>query len=271
MPGIVWLRCEGKFSVSPKPDHVERALSYLLYSLFSYFVCYTLIGNWIDAELANGSFSASLAMFAGVILFITGILGGVVTGFLRERDLIGRVCSSIGVMTVHPTESAWTKAFSRRHGCLVRVTFKNGDDRYGQFGTKSLASTSRDLEDIYLETTFVEDENGELVKELGGCGFWVPRDEISCVRFYSLEVLDSDNARSFFKREPFGLGGSSPDPDTHSSPQPRSDADRPSAIGGEGGRSITEPTTSPSTDCEPKQQGTLTGSQQPGLDLVVGP
>ena len=196
LPGVVWMRCENKLAVPARVDVVERGLSYLLYSFISYAVVYLMFSSEVEALQVSNGLSLGLVILTGFALMLVGAVGGVLTGWLRNHDVVGSVLRKGRIFAVHPEQSGWACAFKRKHGCLVRLTFTDGTDRFGIFGTASLAScNSTEREDLFLEYTFCEDEHGDLIPEEGSLGIWVSKDELTCVRFYDHQALEAENVK----------------------------------------------------------------------------
>jgi hypothetical protein len=60
----------------------------------------------------------------------------------------------------HPTGKPWDYVFKQRRPYWVIVTFKNGSKVAGRYGERSFASSSPQKEQIYLEETWVLNEDG---------------------------------------------------------------------------------------------------------------
>ncbi len=191
LPGYLWRQSERNFVASARLGKIEEIYGYVLYSL----VAYSLVGlslqlcGWLPENLDTISLLQSVRLL--VIAMVVSYLGGIATGLVRRFNLVGVIFGVIGIPTIHPIEKGWDKAFSRRDGCLVRVTFKNGKDRFGIYGAKSLVSAEIENGDIYLEKTLCQGEGG-LVHENATEGIWISSSEVQCLRFYKYEELEND-------------------------------------------------------------------------------
>lgn len=195
LPGFLWQQSEGKFVSRGSIGRVEEVYTYVLYSLLAYTVPLILFSADYAGVSELGDISLELSAKTLVAGGISGTLGGIGTGLLRRFDGVGWVCGRLGLSTVHPFQTAWDRAFMRSKGCLVRVTFKDGTNRYGVYGSKSLVSTEASERDIYLEQAYCQAADGGLEQEIGTLGIWIPHSEVECVRFYSYENLNTDDAR----------------------------------------------------------------------------
>jgi len=191
LPGYLWRQSERNFVASARLGKIEEIYGYVLYSL----VTYSLVGvslqlvGWLPEDLDAVSLMEAARLL--VVAMVISYLGGIATGLLRRFNLVGAIFGLIGIPTIHPIETGWDKAFSRRDGCLVRVAFKNGKDRFGIYGAKSLVSAEIENGDIYLEKTLCKGESG-LVHENATEGIWISSSEVQCLRFYKYEDLEND-------------------------------------------------------------------------------
>jgi hypothetical protein len=92
-------------------------------------------------------------LFYVLVLFIAPIIWVVIWRYLRTRDFFQRNAP-------HPTAKPWDYVFAQRKSYWVKVTLKNGTIIAGRYADKSFASSAPASEQIYLEETWVLNENG---------------------------------------------------------------------------------------------------------------
>ena len=73
--------------------------------------------------------------------------------YIRTRDFFQRNAP-------HPTAKPWDYVFAQRKSYWVKVTLKDGTVIAGRYGDKSFASSAPAPEQIYLEQTWVLNNNG---------------------------------------------------------------------------------------------------------------
>ncbi len=170
---------------------MEEIYSYVLYSLLAYTVALLVSQDFLGEVQRIKDVSIVQSLFLLASGGVSGLLGGVVTGIARRGDWLGKTFGLLRLNTLHPYDTGWDQAFSRRRGCLLRVTFKDGTNRYGIYGKRSLASTSPDERDVFLEEAYFDAPSGEVRREMASVGFWLSASEAECIRFYDLEEFAS--------------------------------------------------------------------------------
>ena len=87
------------------------------------------------------------------VLFLAPILWVFIWRLLRTREFFQRNAP-------HPTAKPWDYVFSQRKPCWVKVHLKDGTIIAGRYAEKSFASSAPAEEQIYLEETWILNENG---------------------------------------------------------------------------------------------------------------
>ncbi len=87
------------------------------------------------------------------VLFFAPIVWVLLWKYIRTRDFFQRNAP-------HPTAKPWDYVFAQRKSYWVKVTLKDGTVIAGRYGDKSFASSAPAPEQIYLEQTWVLNNNG---------------------------------------------------------------------------------------------------------------
>lgn len=92
-------------------------------------------------------------LFYIFVLFIAPIIWVLLWKYLRTRDFFQRNAP-------HPTAKPWDYVFAQRRPYWIKVTLKDGTVIAGRYADKSFASSAPAQEQIYLEETWVLNQNG---------------------------------------------------------------------------------------------------------------
>jgi hypothetical protein len=134
------------------------------------------------------------AFFAEVLLLpaLLGALFGTALATGRGSGLLRR----LAMPNTHPTERAYDFAFAQRSGpCFVILTYKDGTEVRGFFGTNSLAASDVDRSDIYLERLYSTDATGQWLEVDPPRAALLALDGMRSIEFLSQEG-DGDGAEA---------------------------------------------------------------------------
>jgi len=92
-------------------------------------------------------------LFYVFVLFVAPVLWVVIWKYLRTRDFFQRNAP-------HPTAKPWDYVFAQRKPYWVKVTLNDGTIIAGRYADKSFASSAPAAEQIYLEETWILNDNG---------------------------------------------------------------------------------------------------------------
>ncbi|MDX1700991.1 MAG: DUF6338 family protein, partial [Melioribacteraceae bacterium] len=79
---------------------------------------------------------------------------------------------------------AWDYFFSKTESTFVRVYFKDGTIMNGKFGSSSYASSLPTERDIYLESVYEVEEDGNWEIKQSSQGMLIKGEEIKAVEFF---------------------------------------------------------------------------------------
>ncbi len=112
-------------------------------------------------------------LFYVVVLFIAPIVWVLIWKYLRTRDFVQRNAP-------HPTAKPWDYVFAQRKPFWVKIILKDSTIIAGRYACKSFASSAPAPEQIYLEETWMLNDNGGFERKKNDtAGVIVLSDEIS--------------------------------------------------------------------------------------------
>jgi hypothetical protein len=87
----------------------------------------------------------------------------------------------------HPTQKPWDYVFGKRKPYWVIVTLKNGKRIGGRFDSSSFASSSPAIEQIYLEKSWIlNNEGGFERQKTNTAGVLIMASDIMTIEFFKL-------------------------------------------------------------------------------------
>jgi hypothetical protein len=177
IPGFVSLKAyEILFLTSPK-ETTGQLVDAIAYSCFNYAVLFPAI-YFVDQENVQATHPVLFALFCSIVLFVAPILWVIVLKVIRSSKWLQK-------WLPHPTERPWDYVFGERIPYWVIVTLKDGKKIGGKYGFKSFSSCGPSKEQIYLEETWVMNEDGgfERPRETTA-GTLVIGSEIESIEFF---------------------------------------------------------------------------------------
>ncbi|MGA9917608.1 MAG: DUF6338 family protein, partial [Paraburkholderia sp.] len=159
-------------------DSASQVMEAVAYSCINYAL---LMGPiyWVDSITLWNSHPGLYAAFCAIVLLIAPIGWALLYKTLRETDFVRRALP-------HPTAKPWDYVFGKGDTYWVIVTLKNGCKIAGRYDTESFASSAPAREQLYLEETWVLNDDG---------GFERPRVDTAGIMIWSEEMVDIE----FFK------------------------------------------------------------------------
>jgi len=182
VPGFIWSAVlsmlVSRKSTAPQTKAVEfMTFSGINYGLWIWLIYPLFYFEWWRAHPILSGF----ALF--VIAFASPVGLGLYSGWLAQKNTVGRALERFGFNTVLSIPTAWDYQFARGNPYWVVVTLKNGSRLHGFFGLESFAGDDRDSRDLYLEAVFEPTDTGEWAPVEDSGGVWVAAEEISAIEF----------------------------------------------------------------------------------------
>lgn len=182
IPGFVWSAVLSMLVPTRTRASEVRFLEFLTLSCINHG-----LWSWALFAVFQTGFVDSQPGWSAVILFgiifVSPVILGLLSGFLRQREIVGRFLGWLGVRMVHPIPRAWDWHFSRERPSWVLVRLKDGTRVFGLFHHNSFAADDPDHRDIYLEAQFRLSEGGEWAPVEDTDGVLILADDIAFIEF----------------------------------------------------------------------------------------
>lgn len=178
IPGFVSLKTYNLLVPSDSKDSASQIIEAVAYSCVNYAL---LIGPiyWIDSIKLWTSHPGLYVVACIIVLLVAPIGWALLVKFLRETEFVRRAFP-------HPIQKPWDYVLGNGDAYWVIVTLKDGIKLAGRYDTKSFASSAPAREQIYLEESWVLNDDG---------GFDRPRENTAGIMILSDEIV----AMEFFK------------------------------------------------------------------------
>jgi len=182
VPGFVWSAVLSMLVPSRRAATEIRFLEFLTLSCINHG-----LWSWALFMIFQSGFTERHPRWSGLlvfgIIFVSPVVLGLLSGFLRQREVVGRFLGWLGVRTVHPIARAWDWHFSRERPSWVLVRLKDGTRIFGLFHKNSFAASDPQHRDFYLEAQFRLLEGGEWAPVEDTDGVLIMADEIAYIEF----------------------------------------------------------------------------------------
>jgi len=152
VPGFISLKAYELFVPGQVKDSSKQIIDAITYSCINYALLFFIIQK-IEKSGYITTHPNSYLLFYFFVLFVSPIILVVVWRWLRSTDFAQQ-------NVPHPTEKPWDYVFSQRKSYWVKVVKNDGTVIGGKFSENSFASSAPALEQIYLEESWVINDNG---------------------------------------------------------------------------------------------------------------
>ena len=187
IPGFVSLKTYELLFPSERIESGKQITEALTYSCINYALLFWFI---VEIEESDVKDTATFLYFSFYlfVLFIFPILLVFMWKWIRNNDLLLK-------NVPHPTQKPWDFVFSQRKRYWVKITLKNGTQLGGKYAQNSFASSSPSDEQIYLEESWILNENGGFERKKNQtAGVIILSSEISFIELMELYGKEeSDN------------------------------------------------------------------------------
>lgn len=152
IPGFISIKAYQLLFPSATISTSDQLVDAIAYSSINYAVLiFPILG--IESSQLKTIHPFLYYVFYIFVLFLAPILWVFIWRFLRTREFFQRNAP-------HPTAKPWDYVFSQRKPCWMKVHLKDGTIIAGRYAEKSFASSAPAEEQIYLEETWILNENG---------------------------------------------------------------------------------------------------------------
>lgn len=198
----------------PESSDVRFLLTIITYGTAIHAVAYpfgtnTIVDHYLDGRLR--SYASDAVQWATFICLVLPVGLGIIAGGLTLLPPVDWVLDKVGMGYIDRMPSAWDYVTRLHQGSWVRIHLK--DDKGiigGQFGRHSLASLDPRRPDIYLQSAWRVDADGNFGDPIPDTrGVWVGHDVIAYVHFLN-RWEEPDGTEGSLDRQEFGDGVSGP-------------------------------------------------------------
>lgn len=125
-----------------------------------------------------------------VIVFVSPVLLGVTSGWLRQKGRVALLLGRFGINTIHPIPTAWDYQFSSGLPYWLIVTRPDGSRVYGLFGYRSFAGDDPRERDLYMEAVYTLTPTAEWAPVEDSGGILLRSDQIAAIEFRKVPEID---------------------------------------------------------------------------------
>lgn len=118
-----------------------------------------------------------------LITFVGAIIIGFIIAVCKQKRVIDRICSKIGIKSIHATPTAWDFIFSKQEANYVIVTLEDGTEIRGLYSTESFSSSDIENRDIFLEKTYKRVGEDGWGDSPDSKGIYIPSEKIKYIEF----------------------------------------------------------------------------------------
>jgi len=177
IPGFISIKVYELLTPSQAIDSSKQLIDAITYSSINYAILFIPILA-IESNAIYQNYPKLYTAFYAFVLFVFPILWVILWKAVRHLEVFQRNAP-------HPTKKPWDFVFSQRKWYWVLVTLKNGDKVAGKYADKSFSSSAPAMEQIYLEETWVLNEDGGFERPRNNsAGVIIVTDEISTVELF---------------------------------------------------------------------------------------
>ena len=110
-------------------------------------------------------------------------LFAIFVGIVKQKQVVRKVLSFFKIYCPHSIPNSWDYAFARSEGIWVIVTLTDDSVIYGEFSTKSFASSDPEERDLFIEKTYILNEKSEWIAAEKNDGIYINKDQIKTIEF----------------------------------------------------------------------------------------
>lgn len=151
---------------------------------------------YLDDELPQHVLQ--IFLWVVIVCLLLPVALGIIVGRLTLLPWVDNILDKVGVGYVDRMPSAWDYVVRNSRGSWIRIYLKDGQGVIGgKFGSQSLASLDPKRADIYLEETWLLNENNDFLEPVNDSrGLWIAHDVMAFVEFLDREEEFNEKSRS---------------------------------------------------------------------------
>lgn len=182
LPGFLIKSFKDLLVPAERHNEMKYFSSCLLYSIINCAV-------WSWAYKLIYPISAIRPALYWIIMLAITIVGAafisIVIAMIVQKNWIPSILNKIKVRSIHTTPTAWDYFFSKQEPAWIIVSLKSGQRFYGLYDSKSFAASDSEYRDIYIEKTYILDENKNWVESERSKGVLISKEDIETIEFYT--------------------------------------------------------------------------------------
>lgn len=182
VPGFVWSAVLSMLMPAGTKSRDTRFVEFLTLSCINHG-----LWSWALFPIFKTGFLERQPWWSGLILFcivfVSPIVLGILSGWLQQKEAIGKFLRWLGLRSLHPVPCAWDWHFGRLKPYWVMVTMRDGSQVHGLFHSRSFAGSDPERRDLYLEAQYRLLETGEWAPVEDTGGVLVMGSEIAVIEF----------------------------------------------------------------------------------------
>lgn len=177
-PGFIILWFRTRVVEGPTPDFKQQLFYFAVVSAAYYGFVGPLFHVGWGIQLPSWVWSLLLYV-------VVPTLGGIVIGWITERDLEYVWAEKLGMHFSHRIPTAWDFRFSRiPEGAFILVTLKDATTIAGRMAAGSFSASAKDGRDIYIKEVWEVPDSGEWRRLEPERGLLICGEEIRYVEFF---------------------------------------------------------------------------------------
>ncbi len=181
LAGFVFMSARARFIVGKRPDLSETLVEAVVLSLINQFI-FRMVFFWIPAAAA-GPRQTEILLLAEVL--VLPFLLGLASGYLLGRNWVPGWLRRFMLPITQPSPQAFDVAFAlaTRKPRFVIITYADGREVFGFFGSGSLAGPESFRGGIFIERVYVIVDDGAWAEADPPRSAWVTTDGIRSIEF----------------------------------------------------------------------------------------
>lgn len=176
IPGFISLKTYELLVPNEQKDSSKQIIDAVAYSCMNYAILLMPI-IYIESNSIKATSPIWYYIFYLIVFFIAPIIWMMIWKWLRTKDMFQKLAP-------HPITKPWDYVFSKRKSYWIKITLIGGTVVGGKYSNNSFASNSPAKEQIYLEESWIINDNGGFERKKNDTkGIMIMENQISYIEF----------------------------------------------------------------------------------------
>lgn len=176
IPGFISLKTYELLIPNDRKDSSKQLIDAIAYSCMNYAILLMPI-VYVESNSIKDTSPIWYYIFYLIVFFIAPIIWMLIWKWLRTKEIFQKIAP-------HPIIRPWDYVFSQRKPYWVKITLTGGTIVGGKYSSKSFASNSPAKEHIYLEESWIINDNGGFDRIKNDTeGIMIMENQISYIEF----------------------------------------------------------------------------------------